>query len=414
MRSDRGQGTVEYLAVVLLVALIFAGTATVATGSGRDIAAEVPRQIQRGLCIVRGGDCYRDVAPCDVASSTESKSWSVGVSVFRFGHDRVVVVERRSDGTVAVTQIDTGSGGLQTVRGAEARIEHGRRRLSLGGAVTASAIAKLGDADTWILPDDERTLNAFLGALERKDAVRAPDQDVRRRDLEIAASVSRNEGGAIVGTATLRGSGGVRTDRVSGTTTYFLEAGVEGVLEASKTFAGVRAAASGKAAGTVQLALTVNRDGRWVDLALIANGEISASARMPSGAGPVAEALQIPTSGGRRWVAEAHLDLNEPGNFAAAHAALDRVLAFPPRPAAAGAAVAELARRIDQGAVVDVRAYALDSTHDGFAANTGDGVRAIGGSHESSTENTRLIAARTRGLDGRWRSRSDCLKEARA
>ena len=414
MRSDRGQGTVEYLAVVLLVALVFAGTATAATGTGREIAAEVPRQIQRGICIVRGGDCYRDAAPCDVESSTASKSWSVGISVLRYAHDRTVLLERRSDGTVAITQIDTRSGGLQTVRGVEARIEHGRWRLSLGGAVTASAIAKLGDADTWVLPDDQRTVSAFLEALERKDAVRAPDQDVRRRDLEIAASVSRNAGAAMVGTATLRGTGGVHTDRVSGTTTYFLEAGVDGVLELSKTFAGVRAGASGKAAGTAQLALTVDRDGRWVDLAVIASGELSASARLPKGAGPVADALHIPTSGGRRWVAEAHLDLSEPGNFAAAHAVLDRVLAFPPRPAATAAALAEFARRVDRDAVVDVRAYALDSTHDGFAANAGDGARAIGGSHESSTEHTRLIAARTRGLDGQWRGRADCLKEARA
>ena len=54
MRSDRGQGTVEYLAVVLLVAVVVGGgaTAAAATGAGADIATAVPREVIRALCIV--------------------------------------------------------------------------------------------------------------------------------------------------------------------------------------------------------------------------------------------------------------------------------------------------------------------------------------------------------------------------
>jgi len=413
MRSDRGQGTVEYLAVVLLVGVVLGGgaTAAAATGAGADIATAVPHQVMRALCIVTHGDCERDRAPCDVASASESSSWSAGVSVFRVGRDRMLVVDHRSDGTVVVTETDIRSGGLQTVRGADARIERGRRRLSLGGSLTASAVAELGDSRTWVLPDDGPTVTAFVAALGRGDDVRTADQDVRQRAFDIAVSASRGGSGAIAGTATLHGSGGVRTDRVSGTTTYYLEAGADGVLELSKTFAGMGVGASGEAAATGQLALTVDRHGRWVDLAVIASGEVSGLARLPSG---VAEALNAPTSGGRRWVREAHLDLNDPGNLAAAHTALDRLLAKPPRPAAAGAAIAALARRIDEWAVVDDRVYALDRTRDGFSLNVGNGLATVAGSHESSTEHTRLIAARTRGLDGLWGGRADCLKEARA
>ena len=36
-----------------------------------------------------------------------------------------------------------------------------------------------------------------------------------------------------------------------------------------------------------------------------------------------------------------------------------------------------------------------------------------GATFEKSTENTRLVAARTRGIDGRWRSRDECVQEAR-
>lgn len=418
MRNDRGQGTVEYLAVVLLTAAVLAGTATAAaaTGAGAEFATAVPHQMMRALCIVTRGDCDRDRAPCDVASSTASSSWSATVAVFRIGHDRVLAVERRSDHTVVVTLTKAPSAGLRTIAGASARIDRGRRRLSLGGAATASAVASLGHGTTWVL-HDEPTAKALVAALERGDRVRDPDADVRRGEIALSLSGSRNAGTGVSATATAtgtaRGAAGVRTDHITGTKTYFLDGGADLVLDASANLRSLRAAASGEAVGSTRLALTVDASGRWVDLAVVATGELSASARLPSSAGPIADALNVPTSGGRRWVAEAHLDLNDAGNLAAAEAVLHRLVAVPPRPRATAAAAAELARRIDERAVVDLRAYALDRTTDGFAVQAGDGA-GFGVSHDSSTEHTRLIAARTRGLDGQWRRRDDCLKEARA
>ena len=78
MRSARGQGTVEYLAVVLLVAFALGGgTAAVASAAGADIATAVPHEVLRALCIVTRGDCERDRAPCDVAAKAKSRSWAV-------------------------------------------------------------------------------------------------------------------------------------------------------------------------------------------------------------------------------------------------------------------------------------------------------------------------------------------------
>jgi hypothetical protein len=418
MPSDRGQGTVEYLAVVLLVAVVLGGgaTAAVASGASAGIATAVPHQVMRALCIVTGGDCERDRAPCDVASSTNSSSWSATVAVFRVGHNRVVVVDRRSDGTTVVTLTTAPSAGLQTVEGASARIERGRRRLTLGGGVTASAVASIGHGKAWVLPPGA-AVGAFVEALRRRDDVRAPDQEVRVGGVDLGASATRGAGGAVAGTvtgsATLHGGGGVRTDHTTGAKTYFLEGGADTVLDLSASLRGVRMAGSGQAAGTARLALTVDRDGRWVDLAVMATGEAAASARLPQSAGPLADALNTPTSGGRRWVAEAHLDLNDAGNLAAAEAVVDGLRAVPPAPLAVGAAARELARRIDERAVVDVRAYTLARASDGFSVQAGDTV-GLGGSRETSTELTRLLVARTRGLDGQWRDRDDCLKEARA
>jgi hypothetical protein len=87
MRSDTGQGTVEYLAVVLLVVVAMGGMATApAVGSaGARIATAVPHQVLYAICRVTGGDCDRDRAPCGVASRTAAHEWSVTVLVVKGG-----------------------------------------------------------------------------------------------------------------------------------------------------------------------------------------------------------------------------------------------------------------------------------------------------------------------------------------
>src|SRR3954471_4336671 len=134
MRSERGQGTVEYLAVVLLVALVLGGgaTAAAATGAGADIATAVPREVIRALCIVRGGDCDRDRAPCDVASRSKSSSWAVTIAGLKFGHDKTVTLTARPAGTVAVTLDTAPVGGIETSTGARAKLNLGKRSFSAG------------------------------------------------------------------------------------------------------------------------------------------------------------------------------------------------------------------------------------------------------------------------------------------
>src|SRR4051794_41953639 len=90
MRSARGQGTVEYLAVVLLVAVVAGGgTAAAAQAAGADIATAVPHELLRALCIVTAGDCDRDRAPRDVATNTPASRWDGGGVVFPVGPRRV-------------------------------------------------------------------------------------------------------------------------------------------------------------------------------------------------------------------------------------------------------------------------------------------------------------------------------------
>jgi hypothetical protein len=414
MRSARGQGTVEYLAVVLLVALVMGGgTVAAARTTDTDLATAVPHQIRRALCIVTGGDCDRDRAPCDVATDTMSSTWGVGIAVLRVGHGRALVVERRSDGSYLVTLTKAPSAGVESIGGAHVRIDSGRRRLSVGGAVTASAVASLGHGETWVLPD-ESAARALVTALERGDDVRPADQELHEATLVLGATASRGTGGNVTAnaTGTVSGEAGVgeRVDRATGTHTYFLRADAAATVELTAGLRGLTGSATGTLDRDVQLALTVDQTGRWTDLAVVGSGDASGALSPPRGADRLTDALGVPTAAGRRWTAEAHLDLSDAGNSAAAHALVDALLGV--RPAAARQAAAELARRVREQAVLDVRTYALDRASSGFDIGGGDGVAGLSATHERSTENTRLIAARTRGLDGLWRRRDDCLKEA--
>jgi hypothetical protein len=160
-------------------------------------------------------------------------------------------------------------------------------------------------------------------------------------------------------------------------------------------------------ADSERFALTVDRNDRWLDLARIRTGELSGAASLPSELASVADALDVPTTGRRRWVTEAHLDLSDAQNLAAAEAALSA-----PRstdPLGPLKALNALSHRLDRHGVVDARTYAVDSDAKGFEAHGGNGFK-VGGNYEKTTEKTRLIAAETRGIDGRWRHRDDCLR----
>ena len=56
-RSERGQGTVEYVAIIALVALVLAAAVAGAAGLGPGIGNAVVGQIRHALCVVAGRAC---------------------------------------------------------------------------------------------------------------------------------------------------------------------------------------------------------------------------------------------------------------------------------------------------------------------------------------------------------------------
>ena len=176
MHSSRGQGTVEYLGVVALVALVGGAAATVAPAAGRDIARAVPREVIRALCLVGGGDCDRDRRACPVRSQALRAGATVRVAFVRLGRHHVLAEELRSDGTVALTLVEERAGGAEAGTGARAALRLGASELAIGGGVRAAALVRAGRGSTWIVPRGARA--AALRARLRAHFRAAPAREL--------------------------------------------------------------------------------------------------------------------------------------------------------------------------------------------------------------------------------------------
>jgi hypothetical protein len=411
-RSASGQAAVEYLALVGLVAgvLLFAGFVL----GGRAIASATLAQVRRGLCIVEGHDCAVARPACLVASRRTTDDLHLDVAVVRLAGGTSALVERLSDGRMRVTVGDHLDGGLSFAVGANA----GVGRVVLGGELRASAMARRGAGTTYEV-GNEREAAALLRLLHRPKvdpAFYTPAVSAYWRRVEavlprIPPPVARySEAG---GTASLVGSlglgpaavravaggelfAGERQDLRTGRRTLYLRGSTS--LDAG---AGVRGVgATGSASARVQVALTVDREGRPLDLALLGVGALRASPDLPALLQPVAGHLRA--GRGRSWELEAHLDLTQPGRAASLRGLVEAVAGGD-----ASQVPAVLSTIMAEGAA-QVRTYgsALDRLKLEGRLQAGLGIGA-GALHTS--ESARLLAALERGSDGFWIPRYDCL-----
>jgi hypothetical protein len=403
----KGQASTEFVAILLLVALATGAAAAAADGAA--IAPEVRRQLVRALCVVRRGDCEVDRGPCVVASSSVSDSARVSIVVLRLGGDRLLVRERRSDGTIAVTLSHGSEAGLGlSSPGFHIGLSLGTRSIGLGGEATAAALAARRSGRMWLLRSN-READALA------DALRHPDGD-GERSLPRPAAVFNEHGlrveGSLAGTSAAVALSaadvfGTRVELTTGRRTFYVRRNDD--VSASVSLRGGSAGAS--AAPIEQYAVTFDRAGRPLDLMVISAQTWSASAQMPRGLSLAAGLLGRPTRRARTVVREEHLDLTDAANLELTGAFLAQVRHPRLRLGDAVDVSAELARRLDAVGVVNVRVYAADTRRYGFDAQGSLGIK-LGVSQTHEAIRSRLLAAATRGLDGLWRARSDCTKAA--
>jgi hypothetical protein len=385
---------------------------------GAGIPQSVHRQMLRALCVARGGDCEQDRAYCPVATDRRRDAVAARILVFRIGKDKTVVREQRSDGTIAVTVAYGKEGGLQAGEGVHVGLSLGHGGLSLGGELTAAAVATHERGYTWVL-HDARSADALAGSLgvsegelERLVAAgRLPKPALRYEQggLRVSGTLSRGAGlGGALGLSSQDVSG-TRTDARTGRTTVYVQRAVDGSLSLTHSGASV----TGSRGDRERYAVTYDAGGRPIDLMVMTTGTFKLSADLPNRLQPVAGLLSTPTGHARLYVEETHLDLTDPENLRPARAFLEQV--SHPDAIALGSAVAistALRARLDAAGVVNARAYDADERRYGVDLSAAvDGV-SIGGELSRTHEATRLIAATTRGIDGVWRTRTDCLGRA--
>jgi hypothetical protein len=369
-RCSSGQAAVEYIAVVALVAIVFVVVGGFVL-NGRAIAAATVGQIRRGLCIVEGHDCADPHEPCSLSSHGSGDELHVDVAIVRLGGGSAALIERRSDGRVAVTLTD-----------------HLDVGVSAGGELRAAALASLGHGATYEVADDLQA-EALLRLLHRPKvdpnlytpAVRAywrrvegvlpriPAPSSKYRQIEGRSSLSAD----ILGAAVVAGE---REDVITGRRTYYLagELSLDG---------------AGSAKG--QVAVTLDRSGRPVDLAVLAAGELNASADLPVAFQSIAGHVSAGT--GRTWELEGHLDLSQPGR--------PQVRSLLSQPARL------VHTMLDEGSV-QMRSYGART--DDIALEV-QGLK-LGGGFAHTTSSRRLLAAMDHTREGFWVPRYDCLAAA--
>jgi hypothetical protein len=399
--DPRGQASVEWLAVVALVAtLLGLGAALAQAGY---VGRRVTREMARAICLVGGGDCRRDQEPCVVAAQTTEQGLTVQLLFFQLGEDKLGVIEQRSDGTFAVTVEDGIKGGLTAKGGALAGFHVNKFGVTVGGEVTAALLARLGRGRTWIA--GSRAEAARL--LETDGGGRPPDARsgsgtwTSSSDADVSAEFTGHAVDVAQGGIAFDREAGWRVDERTGHRTAYVEASSSASASAG---GGVLGLSSGDA--QERYAVEYDASGRPVDLRVIATGPFDGSRDLPAVVQPVAGLLaRGAADDGRGYEVTGHLDLTDAGNLAAARELLNAI--------AGRHATAEpertLRRRIDERGTLQARVLTTqtETTGAGFDATIAPGH--VSADAEIERTSQQLVAATSRGLDGQWIPRTDCV-----
>jgi len=334
---ERGQASLEYVAVAGLVALVLAVGAAVSDASA--IPRALASHVHRALCLVSGGDCLGPGGPrpCVVRARERASERRVKAWLARLGDGRAVLVEERSDGTAAVTVTDMG----EAVGGPR-----------LPKLLSARLGARLSAGRRWVVPDAEAARTLVAG-LERD---RLPGIDLGRELVGFLRGGGEGERFVRFGTrgeaaATLPRLGlgrvdaglaeGLRVDGRSGRRTIELRSEGAAFAQLRTPLAGV----TGHAARELAVEAELTREGEPLSLTLRLTGDVHG-------------AIKGRGSGGGRVEADVRLDLTDPRARSLATAFFDRAR---DGDAEALDAAAALGRHLSRHARIDVRRYA--TTH---------------------------------------------------
>ncbi len=159
-----GQASVEYIAVIALVAALFA-FALPAVG-GPDLPRAVEQNVRLGICVVAGDICgpksarAAGVAPCTLNSRTDGRAVGLSILSVDLGGNETLTVAPQSDGSVNVSVGAGVSAGGSAGLGED--LTEGPVAFSIGAG--GSVGARFQAARGWSFPD-RASAQRFLDAL---------------------------------------------------------------------------------------------------------------------------------------------------------------------------------------------------------------------------------------------------------
>lgn len=416
MRADDGQATIEWIALVALIALALGAAAALAHATF--LGHRVTREMARALCIVRQGDCHRDHEPCPVTTDQRSRGLTVDIVFVRLGSGQTAIVERLSDGTVRVTRTPELAGGAEAALGVGATFKAGGVDLAVSAEVQAAILARRHRGETWIVRS-EAEADDLLGKLRARGGglyLPVPDPDITFGDTDLHSTIGGTAGaGGIVELGSVEGGlafdkhAGSRTDHRTGHRTVYTRAA--DTAEARVAFGGGILDRSWSTAGPAETyAVEFDAAGRPLDLQILAVGAYDGSGDLPGSVARIERLIGARAAEGRARVYEitGHLDLTVPENLAAARDVLAELAKTKPHIGRAAAASDALRRRFDEEGTVEARVLERRSDETEIGAHGALGGK-VGAEYRNEHAVTRLIGAASRGLDGQWLPRVDCV-----
>ena len=401
MRCSRGQATVDYVALIAVVAALLTAVLGFSTGAAPGIVNAVVGQFRHALCVVGGRSCPDlSARPCAMATRRDARHYAVSLIVFRVDRDRYVLREQMSDGTFRLTVARSGALGVEAGAGGRATVTARGRTVGVTDETRVGAQGVLASGRMYVARD-ERQAAAFLRAIAAGDDPPAPAREVFYEG-GVRGLVTIGVGNSVAG-ASLRALSGVvvggRRDTRTGEVTLGVDAGGSG-------WGAVTVALGGPVATTersTSLAVTLDRRRRATELSLSASGTLAAGAALPPGLsralGGRVTALSV-DGRGRRFEFTARLDLRDPLVAAAWRRLRDD--------AGSAEAINGLGETVRDRAHIDLRTYRTSSTSSGASAGIGQIVQA-GGEYEHTIEDARLVSASSRPAGGLWERRLDCV-----
>ncbi|UUY01823.1 hypothetical protein LRS13_13935 [Svornostia abyssi] len=200
LTDERGQSTLEYVAVVALLAVLV--TAVGAAAMAPTYVNAAVGGFQRALCIVTGRECRSlDEQACVVRSNSERNALTATIAFVRLEDGRLLLQERLSDGRIRITVTDTNGIGGEVGAGVTAGVNLGGVKLDASAAANASLLGLFGRGKSYTVRNagEAQRLARQIESGDARDADVTFHEGGLRGNASASADLEASIGGTVDG-----------------------------------------------------------------------------------------------------------------------------------------------------------------------------------------------------------------------